>query len=458
MVPENLLQDVRINRRRNVVAVELKQTGDRDSTMRTLLEITRLGDFTVKAHKPAGLSTIGIHKSGVISPVGFDVNMDDLKTMLISPNKIIQCTRLFKFSTGSKQPSTAIKLDFEGDNLPSSVKFRFLSFPVKEYDPPPLRCFKCQRPGHMAAGCTARERCVICGGGHNRDLCDNRENPKCANCGDNHMASSKACIMNQKSANITKLMRTGKTFTQAKNIVDDKYKTLALDQHVHPNMPLQPNTPVTSNKSYRNAVASRPNTGSEPDHITSATSSHDQDGARERIYSGAPSHQEVNRRETTNNNVIHDMKKELEGCLSEFLSDMTKMLKEVIPTILKRETQITEATFIETAKRFLTGKLSKLIEQELTNGAQEATSQATMNDTENLNFAEDIDQGVLSSDIESRNGNSKGKKKKNKRKAEHDIDQSSGHKKRSSTAPDTHQVTVTHSSQKRGYRNDQKPK
>ena len=35
--------------------------------MRTLLEITRLGDFTVKAHKPAGLSTIGIHKSGVIA-------------------------------------------------------------------------------------------------------------------------------------------------------------------------------------------------------------------------------------------------------------------------------------------------------------------------------------------------------------------------------------------------------
>ena len=69
VVPENLLQDVRINRRRNVVAVELKQTGDRDSTMRTLLEITRLGAFTVKAHKPAGLSTIGIHKSGVISPV-----------------------------------------------------------------------------------------------------------------------------------------------------------------------------------------------------------------------------------------------------------------------------------------------------------------------------------------------------------------------------------------------------
>ena len=31
VVPENLLQDVRINRRRNVVAVELKQTGDRDT-------------------------------------------------------------------------------------------------------------------------------------------------------------------------------------------------------------------------------------------------------------------------------------------------------------------------------------------------------------------------------------------------------------------------------------------
>lgn len=69
-----------------------------------------------------------------------------------------------------------------------------LSFQVKEYRRPPLRCFdvRCQRFGHLAATCRGKRRCAKCGEDHDVQNCKVSD-PKCCNCGGSHHPSFKEC-------------------------------------------------------------------------------------------------------------------------------------------------------------------------------------------------------------------------------------------------------------------------
>ena len=63
-----------------------------------------------------------------------------------------------------------------------------------------IRCYRCQRFGHLAAACLAKkERCSMCSGHHRTQQClgkiQNSESVdlKCANCGEKHSANSNHC-------------------------------------------------------------------------------------------------------------------------------------------------------------------------------------------------------------------------------------------------------------------------
>src|SRR5258705_9718002 len=61
-----------------------------------------------------------------------------------------------------------------------------------------VQCFKCQVYGHTSITCTAKPRCVRCGGGHYSRLCtvpesSNMSHLTCVNCGGNHPASYRGC-------------------------------------------------------------------------------------------------------------------------------------------------------------------------------------------------------------------------------------------------------------------------
>lgn len=47
----------------------------------------------------------------------------------------------------------------------------YMSYAVREYTPPPLRCFKWQRFGHVANQCRGKFRCAKCGGEHEYGKC-----------------------------------------------------------------------------------------------------------------------------------------------------------------------------------------------------------------------------------------------------------------------------------------------
>lgn len=64
-----------------------------------------------------------------------------------------------------------------------------MSFQVRSYIPPPLRCFKCHRFGHVAAICRGKRRCGKCEGeDHEYGQCQEGVSVKCCNCGVSHAA------------------------------------------------------------------------------------------------------------------------------------------------------------------------------------------------------------------------------------------------------------------------------
>lgn len=69
----------------------------------------------------------------------------------------------------------------------------YMSYTVREYIPPPLRCFKCQRFSHVASQCRGKLRCAKCGGEHEYNKCEQDAIIKCCNCGGSHSAAYGGC-------------------------------------------------------------------------------------------------------------------------------------------------------------------------------------------------------------------------------------------------------------------------
>ena len=58
-----------------------------------------------------------------------------------------------------KQDGTVVLLTFKQETMPTPVLMGYMSFPVREYRRPPLRCYKSQCFWHMTAACRGDRRC-----------------------------------------------------------------------------------------------------------------------------------------------------------------------------------------------------------------------------------------------------------------------------------------------------------
>lgn len=106
---------------------------------------------------------------GVISGIPVGENLEELRK-LIKGGEVTGIKRLQAVRNGEKVDSPSVLPEFQGNNLPERVMLGYMSFSVRVYVPPPLRCYKCQRFGHIASVCKG-VRCGRCRGEHVYDEC-----------------------------------------------------------------------------------------------------------------------------------------------------------------------------------------------------------------------------------------------------------------------------------------------
>ena len=142
---------------------------------------------------------------------------------LLMDDRISSAERISTYNPSTKcmEPSRSVKITLNMKNVPSELHINFIGrFFVRSYVTKPVRCYRCQRFGHLAAACLAKlERCSMCSGHHRTQQCivkiQNSElvKLKCANCGEEHSANSNRCSvlrekMQQKMNNVSAKSRT----------------------------------------------------------------------------------------------------------------------------------------------------------------------------------------------------------------------------------------------------------
>ncbi|XP_053479205.1 solute carrier organic anion transporter family member 3A1 isoform X2 [Ictalurus furcatus] len=116
-------------------------------------------------------------------------------------------------------------IKFDKSRLPSKVYIGYMSYEARPYIPPPLRCFKCQKYGHVAAICKGKQRCGRCAGKHEYGKCGGGVKFKCCNCGGEHSSAYHGCEASKKAAEVQQVKTLqGITYAEAVKKVSGERK------------------------------------------------------------------------------------------------------------------------------------------------------------------------------------------------------------------------------------------
>jgi hypothetical protein len=143
-------------------------------------------------------------RKGVVHGIDLDVEDYELKDAVISENP----SRFVIEDVKRIGMTKSVILTFKGTSLPEIALYGYKRLRVNTYIPKPIRCFNCQRFGHMKSQCKSRSKCAFCGGEHDYDSCDVKEvsgSRKCANCDGNHTAGFTGCPNFQNAQEIVKV-------------------------------------------------------------------------------------------------------------------------------------------------------------------------------------------------------------------------------------------------------------
>ena len=199
------VKDIRTDRRRATLVIEL--VNESPELTKKFLSVTSLGtDEIIKVE--CYLPRNEMFKYGVISPVNVTASTDELMELTKMeegyPHKMIKMERLKKKTEDGWVDSTAIKVTIAGKELPKAIKIGHCYFRMRPYILEPVQCYKCLRMGHRSGNCTAKIRCLVCGGNHTKNDCTSNY-VKCVHCGGSHTANSKDCPIIVEARQIEKI-------------------------------------------------------------------------------------------------------------------------------------------------------------------------------------------------------------------------------------------------------------
>ena len=166
-------------------------------------------------------------KLGIINPISLDADLEELKSYIKDDQGLSNATKVErlkrKIDGGSWVDSLSVKVTFETKELPNYVYIAHSRYQVKPFISMPRQCFKCQGIGHIAKSCKAKQRCLLCGENHAKEIClKNVDEHKCANCKGGHKANSMECTIYRTAYQIEKVRAQCKTsYVEAKKIVTD---------------------------------------------------------------------------------------------------------------------------------------------------------------------------------------------------------------------------------------------
>lgn len=167
------------------------------------LKIKEIGGIKVVSTNRVGSKNKISGQKGIIFGVPLNICMDEFKGNL-KGGKVVDAHRLKAVVEGVRKDTETVVIEFQGEGIPKRVMLGVMSYIVREFIPGPVRCFNCQRFGHVATRCRETSRCARCGGNHDYGKCEEGAKPKCCNCGEGHSAAFRGCEMLKKEMVIQK--------------------------------------------------------------------------------------------------------------------------------------------------------------------------------------------------------------------------------------------------------------
>ena len=159
---------------------------------------------------------------GIMHGIPLDTDISDIEKELQIQNSFVDIEKVFRLQKFDKIQEKKIDTEslivvFRSEiNFPSQLYLGYRRYTIKEFIPHPVRCFRCQKFGHISKNCRGKQKCPLCSENHSFDECQNIENKKCTNCGGSHSAGFKGCPVFVKAKEIKEFSHLKKiTYAEA---------------------------------------------------------------------------------------------------------------------------------------------------------------------------------------------------------------------------------------------------
>lgn len=152
----------------------------------------KMDDFLSKNKMRAFVPSYLTEKIGILRYVPKDMSNEEIYKNIVCDAEVISIKRFMKKTDNTLIPLTTVAVTFASTTLPQYAYIQLFRYPIHQYIPPVLQCFKCLKFNHSAKVCRGSQMCSSCAGQHSYKECDVEE-IVCINCGGNHLAISRDC-------------------------------------------------------------------------------------------------------------------------------------------------------------------------------------------------------------------------------------------------------------------------